>query len=129
MMKFLILLFVLFAVVLVASRQRLFLRDPLAKVERNGVQVEGARVFINYSNDVLLEEPGRAQRFIVQHWNLRPGVPESLSCVRWMACWTEADRAESASLGGDGYQPRVEMSSRVVSFVDGSGVPVKVTLR
>jgi hypothetical protein len=128
-MKVLIGLFVLFAVVLVASRQRLFVRDPLAKVERNGVVVEGARVFINYSNDVLVEEPGLAKRYVVQHWNMQPGVPESLSCVRWMACWTQADRAESASLGGEGYQPKVEMSSHEVSFVDGNGVPVKVTLR
>ena len=129
-MKVLIVLFLLFVALLVVYRQRLFLRDPLAKVERNGVEVEGARVFINFSNDVLVEEPGLAKRYLVQHWNMRPGVPQSLSCVRWMACWTEADRAESASLGGDGgYQPKVKMSSRVVSFVDGSGVPVKVTLR
>jgi len=128
-MKVLIVLFVLFAALLLLIRQRLFLRDPLAKVERNGVQVEGARVYINFSNDVLMEEPGLAKRTIVQHWNLRPGVPERLSCVRWMFCWTEADRAESASLGGDGYRPMVQMSSHEVSFVDGSGVPVKVTLR
>ena len=128
-MKVLIGLFVLFAAVLVASRQRLFVRDPLAKVERNGVEVEGARVFINYSNDVLVEEPGLAKRYMVQHWNMRPGVPQTLSCVRWMACWTEADRAQSVPLGGDGYQPKVEMSSRMVWFLDGSGVPVKVTLR
>lgn len=128
MMKVLILLFVLFAALVIVNRQRLFLRDPLAHVERNGVKVEDVRVYINFSNDVLLEEPGRP-RTIVQEWNLRPGVPQNLSCVRWLFCWTEADRAESASLGGDKYQPMVQMSSHEVSFVDGKGVPVKVTLR
>jgi len=129
MLKILALLFVLFAALVIVNRQRLFLRDPLAEVERNGVKVEGARVYINFSNDVMLEEPGLSKRTIVQQWNLRPGVPDRLSCVRWMFCWTEADRAESASLGGGGYQPMVQMSSHEVSFVDGGGVPVKVTLR
>jgi hypothetical protein len=93
------------------------------------VRVDGARVFINFSNDVLVEEPGRGERYLVQHWNMLPGVPKRLSCVRWMVCWTEADHAESVALGGAGYHPRVEMSNRQVSFVDGDGVPVKVTLR
>jgi hypothetical protein len=129
MKKVLAVLITVFIVLVVVNRQRLFLRDPLAKVERNGVRVKGARVFINFSNDVLVEEPGLAKRYLVQHWNMRPGVPLRLSCVHWMACWTEADRAESVPLGGPGYQPRVAMSSWDVSFADGSGVPVKVILR
>ena len=100
-MKVLIVLFVLFAAVVLGNRQRLFVRDPLAEVERNGVKVEGAEVYINFSNDVVVQEPRPPNRYIVQHWNLRPGVPQRLSCVRWMFCWTEADRAESVPLGGD----------------------------
>jgi hypothetical protein len=128
-MKVLIVLFVLFAAVVLGNRQRLFVRDPLAEVERNGVKVEGAEVYINFSNDMVVQEPRPPNRYIVQHWNLRPGVPQRLSCVRWMFCWTEADRAESVPLGGDGYQGMVQMSSHEVSFVDGSGAPVRVTLR
>ena len=128
-MKVLIVLFVLFAAVVLGNRQRLFVRDPLADVERNGVKVEGAEVYINFSNDVVVQEPRPPNRYIVQHWNLRPGVPQRLSCVRWMFCWTEADRAESVPLGGDGYQGMVQMSSHEVSFVDGNGAPVRVTLR
>ena len=128
-MKVLIVLFVLFAAVVLGNRQRLFVRDPLAEVERNGVKVEGAEVYINFSNDVVVQEPRPPNRYIVQHWNLRPGVPQRLSCVRWMFCWTEADRAESVPLGRDGYQGMVQMSSHEVSFVDGSGAPVRVTLR
>ena len=128
-MKVLIVLFVLFAAVVLGNRQRLFVSDPLAEVERNGVKVEGAEVYINFSNDMVVQEPRPPNRYIVQHWNLRPGVPQRLSCVRWMFCWTEADRAESVPLGGNGYQGMVQMSSHEVSFVDGSGAPVRVTLR
>ena len=95
----------------------------------NGVKLGGAEVYINFSNDVVVQEPRPPNRYIVQHWNLRPGVPQRLSCVRWMFCWTEADRAESVPLGGDGYQGMVQMSSHEVSFVDGTGAPVRVTLR
>ena len=42
---------IVFAVV---YRQRLFLRDPLGSVTRDGVKEDGAQVFINWSNDVLL---------------------------------------------------------------------------
>ena len=53
---------VLLVVVAVVYRQRLFLRDPLGKVERNGIRVDGASVFINYYNDVLIQNgmPGRS---------------------------------------------------------------------
>ena len=129
MKKVTILLFLVFMAVVIVNRRRLYIRDPLGSVERNGVRVEGARVFINFANDVLVEEPGREARYMVQHWNMLPGVPKWLSCVRWMACWTEGNQAELVPLGGAGYHPRVEMSNREVSFADGSGVPVKVTLR
>ena len=124
-----ILLFLVFMAVVLVNRRRLYIRDPLGRVERSGVRVEGARVYINFANDVLVEEPGRESRYMVQNWNMRPGVPKWLSCVRWMACWTEGNQAELVPLGGAGYHPRVEMSNREVSFADGSGVPVKVTLR
>ena len=125
MKKVVILLFLVFMAVVLVNRRRLFVRDPLGKVERNGVRVEGARVFINFANDVLVEEPGHETRYMVQHWNKLPGVPKWLTCVRWMACWTEGNQAELVPLGGSG----VEMSNREVFFVDGRGVPVKVTLR
>jgi len=129
MRKFILVLFVLFMTVVVVNRQRVFVRDPLGSVERHGAHVAGARVFINYSNDVLIEDPERNERYLVQGWNKVPGVPKSLNCLRGMMCWTESDHAESVPLGGTDYQPKVAMSNREVTFVDGQGEPFKVTLR
>ena len=129
MKKVLVLLFVVFMAFVLVNRQRLFLRDLLGKVERNGVKVEGAKVFINFSNDVLVEEPGASYRYLVQGWDKRPGAPKSLHCLSGMACMTDAERADTVPLGGAGYQPNVQMSNREVSFVDTTGAAVKVTLR
>lgn len=124
--RILIVLAVLLIVVVVVYRQRLFLRDPLAKVERNGVRVDDAGVFINYYNDVLIREVDGT--YLVQRGSV-PGTPAKLSCVRGMVCWTEADIAKVAPLGGVGYQPNVVMSDREVSFRDGEGDGVRVVLR
>ncbi len=129
MKKVLVLLFVVFMVFVLVNRQRLFLRDVLGKVERNGVKAEGAKVFINFSNDILVEEPGVSYRYLVQGWDKRPGVPKSLQCLSGMACMTDADRADTVPLGGAGYQPKVRMSNHEVSFTDTTGAAVRVTLR
>ena len=122
MRKLLVLLVVGFAVFVWMYRQRLFLRDPLGVVERVGVKQDGARVFINYSNDVLVQDGGRW--VLVQGWRGVPGVPVRLNCVQGLACMTEADHAEVNPAG-----TKVEMSDRVVTFVDGEGGAVKVMLR
>ena len=124
MKKVLVVLFVVFMVLVAMNRQRLFLWDFLGKVERDDVRVEGARVFINYSNDVLVEEGNTF--YLVQGWNRVPGVPKHLSCLRAIVCWTEADRAESVPVAG---AAGVAMSSKAVSFTDGSGARVRVSLR
>jgi hypothetical protein len=56
--KLFVLLALGFAVFVWVYRERLFLRDPLGVVERDGVKEDGARVFINYSNDVLMWDGG-----------------------------------------------------------------------
>jgi hypothetical protein len=110
-------------------RQRIFLRDPLGKVERNGVVVDGARLFINFSNDMLVEEPGTERRYLVQGWNGVPGVPKQLGCVRMLVCWTEADQAQVFPLTGREVGSRAVMSAKEVTFVDESGAAMRVTLR
>jgi hypothetical protein len=116
-------------VVLVAVyRQRIFVWDPLGSVERDGVRQVGARVFINYSNDVLVEDAAAARHYLVQAGSV-PGSPKQLGCVRWLMCWTEADIAPVTPLGSEGYRPMVVMSNKMVSFVDGTGATVQVSLR
>jgi len=110
-------------------RQRIFLRDPLGKMERNGVAVDGARLFINFSNDVLVEEPGTARRYLVQEWSGVPGVPQILGCIQGLACWTDADHAAVFPLDGRGAGSRALMSAKEVTFTDETGARVLVKLR
>jgi hypothetical protein len=110
-------------------RQRLFLRDPLGKVERNGVAVDGARLYINYSNDVLVEEPGAQRRYLVQGWSGVPGLPKRLACVTGMLCWTDADQASVFPLNDNRTTTRATMNAKVVTFTDESGATVTAKLR
>ena len=109
-------------------RQRLFLRDPLGKVERNGMRVDGARVFINYYNDVLIQSADGGQPYLVQRGSV-PGTPAKLSCLRGMVCWTEADSAATVPLGRVDYRPNLMMNSKEVTFQDGNDDGVRVVLR
>ena len=132
-MKKLLGLIVLGVVVfVVVYRQRLFLRDPLATVTRNGVKVGDVGVMINYSNDVLLDDDSTATRrlYLVQHGNAAAGVPTAvMKCVQGLGCMTDADRATVALLTVRRDARPVAMTDRVVEFVDEDGVAVKVTLR
>ena len=110
-------------------RQRIFVRDPLGKVERNGVAQDGARLFINYSNDVLVEDSTQHQFVLVQGWNALPGVPQHLFCLTGMVCWTDADKAAVFPVDGVGGKTPAVMNAKEVTFVDESGTRVRVALR
>ncbi len=116
-------------VFMVVYRDRIFLRDPLGVLERNGVQQAGAQVYINYSNDVLVQDATETRRFLVQAVTRMPGVPVHLACIRWVACLTQANSAPVIPLGGSGYLPQVVMSGGQVEFEDGDGSMVRVALR
>ena len=134
MKTILLLVFVVLLALIFVNRQRVYVRDPLATVYRNEVQQSGVQVFINYSDDVLLEQdagPG-SYRILVQGWNRMPGTPAVLKCIRWMACLADADHAATLPIEWNGkgrYDPRVAMTSREVSFVDGDGATMRVVLR
>ena len=125
MRKLLVLLVLVFVVLVMVYRQRLFLRDPLGKVERAGVRQEGEKVFINYSNDALLQAPDGTASVLVQH-GTTPGQPEHLFCVRELMCLTDADAATVFPLGAKQVPT---MTSDEVHFNDASGVSVAVQLR
>jgi hypothetical protein len=127
--KILIVGTLLLVIFVAVFRQRIFLRDPLGKVERNGVAQDGARLFINYSNDVLVEDTVGHQFVLVQGWSALPGVPQHLFCLTGLMCWTDADKATVFPLGGVGGKTRAVMSAKEVSFVDESGAGVMVKLR
>ena len=120
---------VLLIVFAVVFRQRIFVRDPLGKVERNGIAQDGARLYINYSNDVLVEDAAVGRRYLVEGWNGVPGVPKQLACLTGLVCWTDAAEAEGFSLGNAPNQVHAAMSAKEVSFDDETGAAMKVQLR
>jgi hypothetical protein len=119
----------LLVVFVAVFRQRIFVRDPLGKVERNGVAQDGTRLYINYSNEVLVEDSARHQFVLVQGWNALPGVPQHLFCLTGMMCWTDADKAAVFPVEGVGGRTPALMSAREVTFADVSGARVRVALR
>lgn len=125
MRKLIVLVVLLLTVFVVYNRHRLYVRDPLARVTRAAAPEAGAQVFINYDNDVLLENDN-APRYIevVQHGN-HAGVPDSITCIHWAACLLDADQA---TLVPDLGLHVEGMSNKVVQFQDSRGDAV-VTLR
>ena len=127
MRKIILLVFVVAVVFVVLKRERLYVRDPLGSVMRDGVKEQGAQVLINYSNDVLLQNynaPMYVQ--LVQHGN-RVGTPAEMHCVAYVMCLMDADQPafatteEGATVG--------TMTGKTVEFKDGKGRDTVVTLR
>ena len=121
------------AVVFVAVyRQRLFLRDPLGTVRRNGVTLAGTSVMINYANDVLLDDASNGSRrlYLLQHDNGAAGIPTAmLKCIQGLACMTDADHATVALLPEARHGHPLTMTNREVTFADENGTAVEVRLR
>jgi len=127
--KLLIVGALLLVVLVMVFRQRIFVRDPLGKVERNGAAQEGTRLYINYSNDVLVEDAAQHQFVLVQGWSTLPGVPQHLFCLTGMVCLTDADRAAVFPAEGAGGKTPAAMSAKEVTFMDGTGGKIRVELR
>ena len=56
----LLVIFVVFLVFVLINRNRLYVRDPLGSVARDGVKEAGAQVYINFQNAVLIENENDA---------------------------------------------------------------------
>jgi len=124
--KLLLLLVLILIVFVVYNRQRLYLRDPLGSVARDGVKEEGTQVFINYSDDLLLENDNAPMYVtVVQHEN-HVGTPAKLSCIHFVVCLMDAD---VVTLVGVSSNVTVEsMSGKSVAYREGKHETV-VTLR
>ena len=129
MRKILIIGTLLLVTFVVVFRQRIFVRDPLGKVERNGVAQDGARLYINYSNDAMVEDSARHEFVLVQGWSKLPGVPKHLACLIGLVCWTDGDQAAVFAMEGAGGRTPAVMSAKEITFVDGAGTNVRAKLR
>jgi hypothetical protein len=126
-MKKLLLLVVLVAILFIAyNRERVFIRDPLANLMRDGVKEDGAQVFINFSNDVLLENEAVPMYITLVQHGQPIGLPTGLSCIHWVVCMTNADKATVISTGASA---EIEsMTSKEVRFRDSQKREAVVTL-
>ena len=136
MKKLLLLLTVLLVIFILVDRERLYLRDPLAKVMRDGVRDEGAKVLINFSNDVLLQDGagGRLRVYLAQNWDDMVIAPAEMKCLGAMVCLADGDHVAGTPVvaGSRGRREPfvgVTMTNRRVEFVDEDGALVQVTLR
>jgi hypothetical protein len=125
-------LFVLFFIFILVNRERIYIRDPIARVYRNNVKQTDMEVFINYSTDVLLQQGDATSRTLIQAWDHVPGTPLTLTCMRWLACMTSEDHAPTLPIRGTGpgtYDPKVLMTNREVSYVAADGALMLIEIR
>ena len=125
MKKLIALLVVLLVVFVVVERKRVYVRDPLASVTRGGTSVSGEQVYINFYNDVLLENDNPPMLVMLLERGQPIGVPTKLRCIHWVACLTDADIATTYPLGGS----IGSMSGKAVDFRDEDGRNWVVSLR
>ena len=126
MRKFIVLLVLVAAVFVVWNRHRLYVRDPLGSVLRDGVKEQGAQVLINYSDDVLLQNYNAPMYVtLIQHGD-RVGTPGILHCVAYVMCLLDAD-VPSFIAADEGV--KVTMNGKIVEYRDAKGRDTVVTLR
>ena len=136
MKKILLLLTIALVVFVAVYRQRIFLRDPIATVTRDGLKQGNVKVMINYSNDVLMDDGSTDSRriYLVQHWNqVAQYSMGPLKCFSGLACFTDGEHASGEKVTplarAKPSQAGVTMTNRRVQFVDETGALVAVGLR
>ena len=114
------------------NRERIFVRDPVASVYRDGVKQADVEVYLNFSNDIVMQKKGGdAPPTILQHWDQAPGTPVGLACLRWFACLTDADHSPVLPSSPDGKHsdtPLAQMNGRHIQYVDRTGAQIRVEL-
>ena len=88
---------------------------------------QGAQVFINYSNDVLLQNYNAPIYVTVVQHDRPVGTPATIHCVAYAACLLDADVA--TLLEGTEGAVANSMSGKVVEYRDLGGRDTVVMLR
>ena len=129
MKRLLFLIVIVAAVFIIFNRHSLYLRDPLGNVSRNGVAESGAQVYINFDNEVLLENDN-APMYVTLIQKRSPqeiGTPVQVRCMHHVACLTDAD---IASLAQPAQKVDIsQMTGKLVEYRDADGKTVQITLR
>lgn len=126
MKRFFLLLILALLVFAIYNRNRLFVRDPLGSVARDGVKEAGAQVFINFANEALIENDNAPMYVTVIEHGDHIGVPARINCIHYIVCLLDADQATLVAAVPNGA---IElMDGREVRYRNGKG-QVVVALR
>lgn len=95
-------------------RQQIYVRDFRASVTRNGAVEDGAQVFLNLSDDVLLENDN-APMYITLLQHDRPvREPAQLNCVHFFVCFVANDGA--TLIGSDDGARLLQMTGDAAEY-------------
>ncbi|MES2391305.1 MAG: hypothetical protein V4555_06680 [Acidobacteriota bacterium] len=86
-----------------------------------------AQVYINYSNDVVIENDNPPFYVTLVQHGQKVGEPAKISCLHWLVCMTDADVA--TMLATDPGSVVESMTNRAVLFKSGRGRQTVVKLR
>lgn len=109
------------------NRYRIFVRDPLGSVVRDGVKEKGAQVYVNYPNDVMIENDNAPMYFNLIEAGQPVSAPTGLKCIHYLACLANGyPEPQTFALPGAKLE---SMTAREVDFRDPDGRQVVVRLR
>lgn len=111
----------------ILERQKLFVRDPLGSVARNGQKEAGAEVYINYNNDVLVENDNAPMYVEVIEHGQPVGLPKETGCIHWVACLL--DNYPATLLDTSSKSVVESMDAKTVKLNDGERGETVITLR
>lgn len=129
MKKLFLLIIAAAAVFILYNRHRLFLRDPLGSVTRDGTIENGAKIFINFDNEVLIENdnPPIHVTLVQKRSPQEVGTPLHIGCIHFVACLTDADTGSLAEPAEK--VDIVQMTGKLVEYRDLKGSDVQIKLR
>ncbi|QMV18816.1 hypothetical protein GOB94_09075 [Granulicella sp. 5B5] len=100
-------------------RQQIYVRDFRASVTRNGVVEDGAQVFFNLNDDVLLENDNAPMYITLLQHDMPVREPARLNCVHFFVCFVANDGA--TLVGSDDGARLLQMSKDQVTYRDSEG--------
>lgn len=108
------------------NRRRIYVRDPLGSVTRNGVEEQGAQVLVSSSGDVLIQNYNAPMYVTLIQREDRVGTPAEIHCVAYVACLLDADQP---ALLAPEQGVTVSTKGNTVVYRDADGRETVVTLR
>jgi hypothetical protein len=127
MKRWVLLFLLLVALFAFYERAHLYVRDFRASVTRNGVKEDGAQVFFNLSDDVLLENDNAPMYITLLQHDKPVGEPAQLNCIHYFICLVAKD---GETLPGSDEGARVQsMTSTGIEFRDSEKRDTIVTFR